>query len=51
MKNTYRILETAVYEVEAESPEEAEEIFTDSDDINEFFRHVEDRVVIKIRKP
>lgn len=42
---TYIIKETAIYKIKAHSPEEAEEKFVQSDDVNRFFNGVEEREV------
>lgn len=42
---TFRITEVVTYEVEAQDEEEAEAIFLDAEDINDFFVAVEDREV------
>jgi hypothetical protein len=42
---TFVVSETVHYEVEARSEEEAEEIFLNSDDKDEFFSTVEDRTI------
>jgi hypothetical protein len=41
----FRITEVAVYLVDAEDEEEAESIFLNSEDPNEFFSYVDDREV------
>jgi hypothetical protein len=42
---TYQIAECVLYEVKAESAEEAEQKFLGADKINEFFVAVEDREI------
>jgi hypothetical protein len=42
---TYMISEVAYYKIQANSEEEAEEKLLESEDMNKFFHHVEDREV------
>lgn len=42
---TFTIKETVLYQIEADSAEEAEEKFCDAEDTNEFFSGVEEREV------
>lgn len=44
----FRITETAVYDVEADDAEEAESIFLQSDDPDQFFMYVDQREVEEV---